>query len=98
MPEHTRTISLGAVTVSVINVGDIRLKLAKTLNVPESEWQPGYTSIFDQPLIFPSHCVHIALPGASVLLDPADFALHFPPTSPPFHPRYLPPPTALAHP
>ncbi len=96
MTEYTRTIPLGTAAVSVINVGDIRLKLAKTLNVPESEWQPGYTAIFDQPLIFPSQCVHIALPGASVLVDPGDFALSFPPDSPYFQPGYQPPPGVIA--
>jgi len=92
MTEYTRTVPLGAAVVSVINMGDIRLKLAKTLNVPESEWRPRYGEIFEQALIFPSQCVHIALPGASVLVDAGDFTLSFPPDSPYFQPGYQPPP------
>src|SRR5260370_17089482 len=96
MADKFPTIALGPVTVSLINGGDIRLKLAKTLNVPESEWQPGYSAIFAQPLTSPSQGVHIALPGASVLVDPADFALSFPPDSPYFQPGYQPPPGVIA--
>src|SRR6266700_7776122 len=96
MTEYTRTIPLGAAAVSIINVGDIRLKLAKTLNVPESEWRPRYGEIFEQAFIFPSQCVHIALPEASVLVDAGDFALSFPPDSPYFQPGYQPPPGVIA--
>ena len=92
MTEYTRTISLGSAAVSVINVGDIRLKLAETLDVPESEWRPRYGDIFEQAFTFPSQCVHIALPGASVLVDASNFALSFPPGSPYFQPGYQPPP------
>jgi glyoxylase-like metal-dependent hydrolase (beta-lactamase superfamily II) len=96
MYEYTSTISLGAAAVSVINVGDIRLKLAKTLNVPESEWRPRYGALFEQAFIFPSQCVHITLPGASVLVDAGDFTLSFPPDSPYFQPGYQPPPGVIA--
>jgi glyoxylase-like metal-dependent hydrolase (beta-lactamase superfamily II) len=92
MTGYTRTFHLGSATTSVINVGDIRLKLAKTLNVPESEWRPRYGDIFEQDFTFPSQCVHIALPGASLLVDAGDFALSFPPGSPYFQPGYQPPP------
>ncbi len=96
MADKVRTIPLGASAVSVINVGDIRLKLAKTLNVPESAWRPRYGEIFEQAFIFPSQCVHIALPGASVLVDAGDFTLSFPPDSPYFQPGYQPPPGVIA--
>ena len=92
MTDYTRTISLGSTTISVINVGDIRFRLAETISVPESEWRPRYGEIFEQAFTFPSQCVHIALPGASVLVDAGDFALSFPPDSPYFQPGYQPPP------
>ena len=92
MTGYTRTFHLGSATISVINVGDIRFRLVETISVPESEWRPRYGEIFEQALNFPSQCVHIALPGASMLVDAGDFALSFPPDSPYFQPGYQPPP------
>ncbi len=92
MADKIRTFHLGSATISVINVGDIRFRLAETISVPESEWRPRYGDIFEQTFTFPSQCVHVALPGASVLVDACDFALSFPPDSPYFQPRYQPPP------
>jgi glyoxylase-like metal-dependent hydrolase (beta-lactamase superfamily II) len=92
MADKIRTISLGSATILVINVGDICFRLAETISVPESEWRPRYGEIFEQAFTFPSQCVHIALPGASVLVDAGDFALSFPPDSPYFQPGYQPPP------
>src|SRR5215471_16268431 len=95
MTEYTRTISLGSATITVINVGDILFRLAETISVPESEWRPRYGEIFEQTLTFPSQCVHIALPGVSMLVDAGDFALSFPPDSPYIRPGYQPPPDLI---
>lgn len=81
-----RAFSLGAATVSLINVGDVYLKLSDIMAVPKNEWQPEYAPIFEQSDYFPSQCIHIALPGASVLVDANDFARSTPPGSP-----YAPP-------
>jgi len=97
MNSTTNTIALGAATVSIINTGDVRLVLAEITNAPESAWRPHYTGIFDQPLFFPSQCVHIALPDASVMVDANDFAISTPPDSPYAPPPdYQPPPDLLA--
>ncbi|HVB62466.1 MAG TPA: MBL fold metallo-hydrolase [Ktedonobacteraceae bacterium] len=96
MKSHIRSIALGAATISIINTGDVQLVLAEISNVPESEWRPRYTGIFDQPLFFPSQCVHIALPGASVMVDANNFALSTSPDSPYAPPAdYQPPPDVL---
>jgi glyoxylase-like metal-dependent hydrolase (beta-lactamase superfamily II) len=96
MQHDTRTISLGAATVSIINVGDVRLTLSGIMNVPEDEWRPRYSGVFDQPLFFPSQCIHVALPDASVLVDANSFALSAPPGSPYAPPAdYQPPPDLL---
>lgn len=86
MHDDIHTIALGAATVSLINVGDLQLTLAEIMPVPEEEWRPQYSGIFDQPLFFPSQCVHIALPDASVLVDANNVAISAPPGSP-----YAPP-------
>lgn len=89
----TRTFALGAAQITIINTGDVYLRLAEITNVPESEWRPRYADLFDRPAFYPSQCVHIALPGASVLVDANDFARSNPPDSPYATPSdYQPPP------
>jgi len=96
MNHDTHTIALGAATVSLINVGNVRLTLSEIMPVPEDEWRPQYAGIFDQPGFFPSQCIHIALPEASVLVDANNFALSTPPGSPYAPPvGYQPPPDVL---
>jgi glyoxylase-like metal-dependent hydrolase (beta-lactamase superfamily II) len=90
MPDTPRIIHLGDARVTIVNVGDSLWRLADTLDVPVSVWRPTYADIFEQPLPFPSQCVHIALPGASVLVDAGRYS--FPPDSPQRPPDYAPPP------
>jgi glyoxylase-like metal-dependent hydrolase (beta-lactamase superfamily II) len=90
-----RTIPLGAATITVINVGNMMLKLSRVMNVPESEWRPRYSSAFERPLPFPSQSVHIALPGISVLVDANNYAISVPPDSPYLPRNYEPPPSLL---
>ena len=92
MIHYLRTVPVGKVTVSVINVGDLVLRLSEEMNVPESEWRPRYAAIFERPSPFPSQCIHIALPGASVLVDAGDYAISAPPDSLYLPPNYQPPP------
>ena len=94
---NTRTISLGSATVSIINVGDLCITLSEIMNVPESEWRPGYADILGQPAFFPSQCIHIALPDASVLIDANNYALSAPPGYPYAMPEgYQPPPDLIS--
>jgi hypothetical protein len=67
MQHDTRTISLGAATVSIINVGDVRLTLSEIMNVPQDEWRPRYSGVFDQPLFFPSQCIHVVSTVVQIL-------------------------------
>lgn len=64
-----RTISLGEAVISIINVGNFTWTLSDKLKVAESEWRPHYTELFERPLLFPTQSIHIALPGASILVD-----------------------------
>src|SRR5579885_1376884 len=96
MTDYVRTLPLGSATVTVINVGDIFFPLAEAMDVPESEWRPGYAEVFEKPLSFGSQCVHIALPGASILVDAGNYERSFPPSSPFFLQGYQPPPDLLA--
>jgi glyoxylase-like metal-dependent hydrolase (beta-lactamase superfamily II) len=90
-----RTISLGAAKITLINAGNMILKLSEVLNVPESEWRSRYSSDFERPLPFPSQSVHIALADASILVDANNYAITVPPGSPYLPPNYHPPPGLL---
>lgn len=90
-----RTISLGEATITVINAGNMILKLSEEMNVPESEWRPRYSTAFEKPLPFPSQSVHIALPDVSILVDANNYAVAVPPGSPYLPPGYQPPPSLL---
>src|SRR6266852_6166823 len=85
-----RTIPLGEAIVSVFNVGDFTWRLSEKLNVPESEWRSHYSALFLQPQLFPTQSIHIALPEASVLIDPSRHDI--PPDSSLVPPDYQQPP------
>ena len=95
MNNYLRSLPLGAATVMAINQGDLRLSLARTLNVPESEWRPRYASAFEQPLLFPSQSILIVLPEAMVLVDANNYAHSVTPDSPFLPPNYQPPPDLI---
>jgi glyoxylase-like metal-dependent hydrolase (beta-lactamase superfamily II) len=92
--ERTMTLRLGSASVTVMNVGDIQEHMV--LDVPEDERFPGYQALYEQPEQFPFQCVHIALPGASVMVDPTDYAASLAgfPFAPPSN--YTPPPDLMA--
>ena len=93
----TRTINLGAAQITIMNTGDLCITLSEIMNVPESEWRPRYADVLGQPHVFPSQCVHIALPDASLLVDANNYALSAPPGYPYAMPEgYQPPPDLLA--
>lgn len=90
-----RIISLGEATITVINAGNMILKLSEVMNVPESQWRSRYSSVFEKPLPFPSQSIHIALPDASILVDVNNYTIAVPPGSPYLPPGYQPPPGLL---
>jgi glyoxylase-like metal-dependent hydrolase (beta-lactamase superfamily II) len=92
MSHHTRRIEVGIATVSVMNVGDIEFRLSDELVIPEDKQDAAIAARLEQPARFPTQCFHIALPGASVLIDACNYTRSFPPSSPYFLPGYQPPP------
>jgi glyoxylase-like metal-dependent hydrolase (beta-lactamase superfamily II) len=92
MPDTTpRVLALGAATITILNAGDMMFDLAESLNVSANEWRPRYGTTFEGPRRYPSQSVHIALPGASILVDANDYA-HTVPGSDFAVPDYEPPP------
>jgi glyoxylase-like metal-dependent hydrolase (beta-lactamase superfamily II) len=91
-PITPQTLSLGDATVTIMNAGDMLVNMAEELNVPESEWRPLYGSMVEGSKPFPSQSVHIALPGASILVDANDYALAISLEPAFLPPDYTPPP------
>ncbi len=74
MPDGITTLRVGAARVSILNAGDMRLRLADELAVPETEWRASdYADIFDRVGACPSLSVYIELGDARVLVDSNDY-------------------------
>jgi glyoxylase-like metal-dependent hydrolase (beta-lactamase superfamily II) len=89
-----RTLSVGKATATVMNVGDFGWNLPEKMSIAESDWRPRYAAFFERPQRFPTQGIHIALPGASVIIDPCHHDL-----APDFLsavPEYQPPPPLIA--
>ena len=89
------TTSLGDATITVVNAGDMVFDITEMMAVPESEWRPLYGSSLEGSRPFPSQCVHIALPGASILVDVNDYALAISLAPSYLPPDYSPPPDVI---
>ncbi len=94
MSKYVRVVPLGAATVRVINVADLRLSLPEEMDVPEREWRPRYAEFFERPQRCPMQDVHIALPDLSLLVDASAYDLA--PDSEYALPDYVAPPGLLA--
>lgn len=81
-----RILPIGDASIAIMNAGDMVVDMAEELNAPESEWRPLYGSRIEGRKPFPSQSVHIALQGASILVDINNYALAIS-----LEPSYLPP-------
>jgi glyoxylase-like metal-dependent hydrolase (beta-lactamase superfamily II) len=93
MAKDTYTFQLGAATISVLNLGTLQVDLAAWLRVEESAWPPQYAADFRHPILVPIQCVHIALPGLSILVDACDTDFVAQTSYAP--PMYQPPPSLI---
>ena len=90
-----RTFQVGDAKVSAINLGDFGFRLKDEDNVPEAEWRPKYSDIFENVKPYPSQCFLISLRDMTVLVDAGDYS-RFAKLDPEYViPNYRPPP-ALA--
>jgi glyoxylase-like metal-dependent hydrolase (beta-lactamase superfamily II) len=60
----------GDTTVTILTIGELLVRLADWLRLPEDDWPPAYRDQFAAPIQVPVQSVHIARPGRSVLIDP----------------------------
>ena len=89
------TILVGDATITIINAGDMMFSIVDAMAVPESEWRPLYGSSLEGRRPFPSQCIHIALSGASILVDINDYALAMSLAPSYLPPNYSPPPDVV---
>jgi glyoxylase-like metal-dependent hydrolase (beta-lactamase superfamily II) len=88
-----QNLQIGHERISIINIGDIVMKLKETENVSESEWRAKYSNLFDTPLFFPSQCVYFH--DNSTLVDAGEYDA-FREADPNWIPKgYVPPPGLL---
>ena len=88
MTEDLRTIQVGAATVTIINVGDVQEDLNNWFALSEAE-RAHHADLLAKPARLPIQCIHIAMPGVSVLVDAGLY--DYPPDAPQLIPGYQPP-------
>lgn len=91
MSENT-TFSIGSARVTLLNAGNMSVRLADEYAVPEEVWRPRYADLFERPSIFPSLSVYIELHGVRVLVDANDYRATVTPDSPYALTNYTAPP------
>src|SRR5215472_16727365 len=90
--QDLKAVRVGSARVYILNAGDMRLRLAEEMAVPESEWRPQYADTFDQPALFPSLSVFVQDGDVKVLVDANDYRATVAPDNPYAIPGYTPPP------
>lgn len=88
-----RTLRVGEARVSIINAGDMTLRLADEFAVSEEQWRPQYADLFDRPILCPSLSVLIQHAGATTLVDANDYRATVTADSEYYVPNYTPPPS-----
>jgi glyoxylase-like metal-dependent hydrolase (beta-lactamase superfamily II) len=90
--ETPHTIQIGAARVTILNAGDLQLRLADEFATPREVWGPQYADAFDATLPFPSQSILIQLDGVTTLVDTNDYAATMTPDNEYLIPDYTPPP------
>jgi glyoxylase-like metal-dependent hydrolase (beta-lactamase superfamily II) len=85
---YVRSFTVGAATITLINVGNIRFDLSYVMKMAKDT--PGYEHIFGEPKRVPIQCMLVQLPHTTVLVDASFYEI--PPDSPYALPDYVPPP------
>lgn len=94
MSRYVQRLSLGQAKVTVISIGEAQYRLVDQLNLPPGERPWRYQGLLEQDLRRPTQCIHVELPGMSLMVDVSLY--DFTPDSP-FHIHgYEPPPGLLA--
>lgn len=93
--QDTMTLQVASARVTILNAGDLRLRLADDTAVPESVWRPQYAELFEQVGSCPSLSVFIELGATRTLVDIGDYRATVTPGSEYALADYTPPPDIL---
>jgi glyoxylase-like metal-dependent hydrolase (beta-lactamase superfamily II) len=88
-----QVLRLGSATITIVNVGDVHVRLSDWFGTLRSEVSDRDEALFAQRLRLPIRCVHISLPDTSVLVDASSYEVS--PGSSYEIPGYHPPPGLL---
>ncbi|HZY45573.1 MAG TPA: MBL fold metallo-hydrolase [Anaerolineae bacterium] len=67
---NIRKFRLGQASITVINTGDLQLKMADWLKVSPEVWSQFYPiDLYNEPLHLPTQCIHIKIGRTSILID-----------------------------
>lgn len=70
MPEnYLQTITFGDVQVTMMTLAWLRWDFTTSMTAPSEVLLARYAHLFEQPATIPVRCMHIQLPGMSVLVD-----------------------------
>jgi glyoxylase-like metal-dependent hydrolase (beta-lactamase superfamily II) len=87
MSDEIRRLQVGAATIHLINIGDVQEDLNRWFELSEAQ-RVKHQALLAQPARLPIQCIHVALPGASLLVDAGLY--DYPPDSPLLIPGYRP--------
>lgn len=94
MTPFIRSLELGKAKVTIINIGEVYLPLARNMNAPEAELRArDDLREFAAQTRIPIHCTHFQLPQTSVLVDAGVYDIE--PDSEYAIPDYEPPPNLI---
>lgn len=86
------TWQVGAARVTPLNAGDLRLRLAEEMAVPEEVWRPRYADLFEAVSACPSLSALVELGEMRLLVDANDYRATVTPGSEYAIADYTPPP------
>src|SRR5215207_7915531 len=92
MSNDLRKFNVGDVAVTIINIGNVQEDLNPWFS-PSAAERSQFAELFARPTHLPIQSIHLAVPGASILVDAG--AYDYPPDSPLLIPGYTPPPDLL---
>jgi glyoxylase-like metal-dependent hydrolase (beta-lactamase superfamily II) len=92
MQDDMTTLRIGEARVTILNAGDMHVRLSEEMAVPESEWRPQYADQFEQTRLFPSLSIYVELHDVKLLVDINDYRATVLPDSEYAIAGYTPPP------
>ncbi len=92
---NTRQFQLGKASITIVNTGDLQLRMADWLQVSPEVWAQHYPiDVYHEPLHLPTQCIRIKIHAASILIDANVYDIS--PDDSFAIPNYQPPPDLIA--